>query len=84
LSSPVRAAAAALPAEGQLTLMLSLYELIADLQRRRVITVARMCITCRHFRANVHGRNAHHCALLDLPLAQPSLRIDCPEHELAA
>jgi DNA-binding MarR family transcriptional regulator len=84
LASPVRAAAAALPAEEQLTLMLALYELIADLQRRGVITVARMCVTCRHFRAHAHGTNAHHCALLDLPLAQSSLRIDCPEHELAA
>jgi DNA-binding MarR family transcriptional regulator len=84
LTSPVRAAAAALPAEEQLTLLLSLYELIADLQRRGVITVARMCVTCSHFRADAHGPNAHHCTLLDLPLARPSLRIDCPEHELAA
>lgn len=84
LPAPVESAVAALPAEQQLELMLSLYELIADLQRKGVITVARMCISCRHFRPEAHGPRAHHCELLDLPLPVPSLRIDCPEHKLAA
>lgn len=65
--------------------MQTLYEVIAELQRAGVITVARMCVTCRHFRPDAHdGERPHHCALLDVALAEESLRIDCPEHEQAA
>lgn len=85
LPEPVEQAVRQLPADQQLALLQSLYALIAELQRAEVITVARMCITCRHFRPDIHeGPRPHHCALLDMPLAQRSLRIDCPEHELAA
>jgi DNA-binding MarR family transcriptional regulator len=85
VAQPVQRAVAALPTEQQVALLGSLYSLIAELQRAGVITVARMCITCRHFRPNVRGgERPHHCALLDKPLAPRSLRIDCPEHERAA
>ena len=57
---------------------------IAGLQQHGVVTLARMCITCRFFRPNAHGPEQHHCALLDLPLAATDLRVDCPEHERAA
>lgn len=62
-----------------------LMDLIASLQRAGVITVARMCVTCRFFRPNAHAgdESPHHCALLDVPLGPPDLRVDCPEHELA-
>jgi DNA-binding MarR family transcriptional regulator len=85
LAEPVEHAVRQLPADRQLALLQSLYALIAELQRARVITVARMCITCRHFRPEVReGPQPHHCALLDMPLAERSLRVDCPEHERAA
>lgn len=60
--------------------------LIASLQRAGVVTVARMCVSCRFYRPDAHpGKESpHHCALLDLPLARSDLRADCPEHELAA
>ena len=60
--------------------------LIAALQRAGVITVARMCVTCRFFRseAQPEGVSLHHCALLDQPLSGVDLRTDCPEHEPAA
>lgn len=60
--------------------------LIASLQRAGVVTVARMCVSCRFFRPDAHPGDAspHHCALLDLPLARSDLRVDCPEHERAA
>jgi DNA-binding MarR family transcriptional regulator len=60
--------------------------LIASLQRSGVVTVARMCVSCRFFRPNAHPNEGspHHCALLDLPLARSDLRVDCPEHERAA
>jgi DNA-binding MarR family transcriptional regulator len=60
--------------------------LIASLQKAGVVTVARMCVSCSFFRPDAHPgeESPHHCALLDLPLARSDLRVDCPEHELAA
>ncbi len=61
-----------------------LMRLIGSLQRSGVITVARMCVTCRFFQPDAHpgATSRHHCGLLDVPLAGSDLRIDCPEHEL--
>jgi DNA-binding MarR family transcriptional regulator len=63
-----------------------LMRLISALQGAGVITVARMCVSCRFFKPDAHPRSAspHHCALLDLPLSGADLRTDCPEHEPAA
>jgi DNA-binding MarR family transcriptional regulator len=63
-----------------------LMRLISALQGAGVITVARMCVSCRFFRLDAHpgGASPHHCALLDLPLSRADLRTDCPEHEPAA
>ena len=63
-----------------------LMRLIASLQRSGVITVSRMCVTCRFFRPDEHpgSDSPHHCALLDVPLTGSDLRADCPEHEFAA
>lgn len=72
------------PAEEKEAVIRFLMGLITSLQRSGVISVARMCVTCKFFRPDVHpGSEApHHCALLDTPLAGSDLRIDCPEHEL--
>ena len=60
----------------------SLLALIAHLQREGRIPVARLCLTCRHFRRQVHDdpQRPHHCTLLDSPLRDRDLRVDCPEH----
>ena len=60
-----------------------LMRLIGSLQRSGVITVARMCVTCRFFQRDAHpgAASRHHCGLLDVPLAGSDLRIDCPEYE---
>jgi DNA-binding MarR family transcriptional regulator len=60
-----------------------LLELIGALQRQGVVTVARMCTTCRFFARDAHpGRPLrHHCRLLDAPLGEAELRVDCAEHE---
>ncbi len=60
-----------------------LMELAGSLQRSGLITVARMCVTCRFFRRDVRpGQTSpHHCGLLDVPLGGSNLRVDCPEHE---
>ncbi len=61
-----------------------LLQLIESLYRAGVITVARICLTCRFFRPNAHSdpQAPHHCALMDKPLAERDLRVDCPEHEM--
>ena len=63
-----------------------LIDLIGSLQKSSMISVARMCVTCRFFRPDAHPGedSSHHCGLLDVPLAGSELRTDCPEHELAA
>ncbi len=61
-----------------------LLKLIEALYRAQIITVARICLTCRFFRPHAHkdSRAPHHCALMDKPLAESDLRVDCPEHAL--
>jgi hypothetical protein len=46
----------------------------------------RVCCTCRRFRAEAHAGTArpHHCALLDVPLAEADARAICVEHARAA
>lgn len=75
---------AGLPESDKETTLDTLLALIAGLQQEGAITVARMCTTCRFFERDRHGDGAHHCALLDMPLANQELRVDCPEFEPAA
>ncbi len=48
-----------------------------------IIEVARTCLTCRYF-APATETAGRHCTLLDMPLPDEALRVDCPEHEPAA
>ncbi|MBN8870996.1 MAG: winged helix-turn-helix transcriptional regulator [Solirubrobacterales bacterium] len=74
-----------LPSEDKEVTLRTLLSLIAGLQREGAITVARMCSTCRFFERDAHpGETPHHCGLLDIPLADADLRVDCPEHQPAA
>lgn len=57
-----------------------LLEEIARLQAAGVITVNRSCLSCRHYRAP-RPRSTAHCLLLDAPLTDHDLRVDCVEHE---
>ncbi|MCS6799904.1 MAG: MarR family winged helix-turn-helix transcriptional regulator [Myxococcota bacterium] len=59
-----------------------LLTIVAELVARGVVYEARMCTTCDYFRPFAHrGWPApHHCALLDAPLADAALRLDCPDH----
>jgi len=59
-------------------------KMIRTLQEQGLVPVSGMCVTCTHFRPNVHeGAAPHHCALVDAPMRDVDLRIDCNEHELA-
>jgi len=71
------------PEEKPLALRL-LLRMIARLVEAGIVRDARMCVTCEHFRPYAHPGEAlpHHCALVDLPLSDEHLRVDCPDHGL--
>ncbi|WP_236974257.1 MarR family winged helix-turn-helix transcriptional regulator [Membranihabitans maritimus] len=58
-------------------LLLSLIELITKLDQQGIITVQRMCNSCRFYKKTDTG---HFCNFLQQPLQSQELRIDCPEH----
>jgi DNA-binding MarR family transcriptional regulator len=60
-------------------LLLSLIEIIHHLNKSGVITIQRMCYTCQYYESSAKGEN-HFCRLMNKPLANHELRIDCPEH----
>lgn len=59
-----------------------LTKMIGALQTRGTIPVQRMCVSCAHFRPNVHSDAAtpHHCAFVDAAFGDASLRLDCDDH----
>jgi DNA-binding MarR family transcriptional regulator len=65
--------------------LLFLMSWMRELLDAGIVSVARMCVTCRHFERDAHpgSRNPHHCRLLDASLGRASLRVDCPDHETA-
>lgn len=58
----------------------SLLELIEKLNKAGIITVQRMCFSCRYYQP---GNKEDYCKLLKKKLQRPDLRVDCPEHEAA-
>jgi len=65
----------------QESLLGHLIGIIHYLNKAGVITLQRMCFTCVNYRKN-HGSAEHFCTLLNSPLKNSELRLDCPEHEL--
>ena len=78
-------AAELLPLEEQESLLRTLVKLIKSIQGRGEIPVAKMCVTCLHFRPYSHDdrERPHHCVLVDAPFGDKLIRIDCNEHEPA-
>jgi DNA-binding MarR family transcriptional regulator len=78
-------AAELLPEEEQESLLRTLVKLIKSIQERGEIPVARMCVTCAHFRpyVNQDSKRPHHCALVGADFGDRLIRIDCNEHEPA-
>lgn len=62
-----------------------LMKMIATLQREEQIPISQMCLTCTHFRPNVHRDPSlpHHCAFIDAPMGARHLRLDCADHDEA-
>ncbi|EWC59763.1 transcriptional regulator, MarR family [Actinokineospora spheciospongiae] len=82
---PLLGALAKVSAADRATTLHSLLQVIADLRRQGVVSVARTCTTCRFFGPDAHPDPVapHHCHLLRVPLPLADLRTDCPEHQLA-
>ena len=80
------AATQQLTRDEQAQLLTILVKMIRALQLQGEIPLARMCVSCEHFRPQAHPGTAtpHHCQLLDAPLADQSLRLDCSEYVPAA
>jgi DNA-binding MarR family transcriptional regulator len=70
-----------LPVADKENLLLSLLNIIHHLNKSGVITMQRMCFTCRFYQSR-KNKQAHFCSLLNQPLSHYELRIDCAEHQL--
>jgi DNA-binding MarR family transcriptional regulator len=76
----------ALPPREQEHLYRTVLRAIQSMQARGRIEPARTCVTCTNFRPYVHAdeERPHHCALVNAPLGDRHLRVDCPDHAPAA
>jgi DNA-binding MarR family transcriptional regulator len=72
------------PAE-QAAFLKGLIKMIRELQMRGQIPVQRMCVSCQYFRAEVHSgdERPHHCMLVNAPMGDGEMRLDCPEQQAA-
>jgi DNA-binding MarR family transcriptional regulator len=75
-----------LPEQARRKSLSLLLDLIAGFQQAGVVGVARTCPICRFFRFEERPGTAkpHYCALLEVPLGEGDLRLDCPEFEETA
>ncbi|MGD9894350.1 MAG: MarR family winged helix-turn-helix transcriptional regulator [Dehalococcoidia bacterium] len=78
-------AAETLSEQEQAVFLRALVKMIRTLQERGEIPIARMCAGCHYFRPNVHADpvRPHHCAFVDAPFGDRSLRLDCPDFDAA-
>ena len=76
------AAVRQLPDAEQRALLGGLVRLLRALETAGELPTTRVCPGCENFRANAHpdSDRPHHCALLDLALAEGDVRFDCPSH----
>lgn len=56
-----------------------LLTIIHGLNQKEVISLQRMCLTCYHYQKS---KNSHYCNLLDKPLKNRELQIDCGDHQV--
>lgn len=82
---PVTSHLATLPTEDKGRALRLVLDLVGHLADTGILSVARTCTTCRFFERDAHedSRRPHHCALLDAPIGDPDLRVDCAEHQPA-
>jgi len=69
-----------LSGEQQQLMLLQLMNIIKELNEAGIVSVQRMCFSCQFYASKGNG---HYCKLLQQPLRDKDLRVDCPEHEPA-
>lgn len=79
-TAPLRDAVALLPQADREAALLFLMRLIERLYDAGVVSVARMCLTCRFFHPGAAGAASSYCSLLKKPLEPANLRVECPDH----
>ncbi|VWB95904.1 MarR family transcriptional regulator [Burkholderia territorii] len=73
-----------LGADEQGVLYRALLKTLRELQVAGATPQQRMCLTCTHFQPGKQSKKTvHHCAALDLSMADSDLRLDCSVHEEA-
>lgn len=82
-ADPIRNALNNSPVTSKLDVYLYLLKLIESLERAGIISISRMCITCRFFVESALTNTPHYCKLLEKHLSSKELRIDCLEYEAA-
>ncbi len=77
----VETGVSSLTPDEQAVFLRGLTKVIHSLQTQGVISVARMCAGCTYFQPYVHTDTAkpHHCGLVNKPLGEGQLRLDCPD-----
>jgi hypothetical protein len=63
----------------KIVLLESLLEMIFRLQKAGIVSLQRMCFSCRFFENSPGG---FYCKMLGKPLAKQDLRVDCAEFEV--
>jgi hypothetical protein len=71
-----------LSVQEQVALLTALVKLIRALQLQGEIPVARMCISCEHFRPHAYAESdqPHHCEFYNTAFGDQAFRLDCPEY----
>lgn len=84
--APMVEAIASLPESERAGLLRGLIGMIRTLQELGAVPTARMCVGCTYFRPNEYPDTPkpHHCLLIDAPIGDSDLRIDCGEMEPVA
>lgn len=77
-ANPMLAGIAKIPSSEKGVLLEQLLGLIGQLQQAGIITVQRMCFSCRFYQKKDEG---HFCQFLNKPLENSELRLDCGEFE---
>jgi DNA-binding MarR family transcriptional regulator len=67
--------------DDRMLLFEKLLQVAHALRSHSLITVDKMCLTCRFFVVSQEASQPHYCNLLNTPLERGQIRIDCPEHE---
>lgn len=67
------------------TLLKTVSKVIMEMQKRDLVSVPGMCVTCRFFKPNAHPgeKKNHHCAYVDAAFSDAELRLSCSEQQPA-